>query len=220
MEFLTRGMRIVCSQSLSLCNGDKWNKTFTLSFPLLNCVMIWNNEIIPNIPLQLHKAWLERRAMMKAQEGALNNNNTQKLYYFNKRLSNLKLNTSSAANFQRKHKKFRAQQNEVIIDSDSSLQNLTQTTNLSTISNGSEYSTMYPITTPFDLTSSTVANTFDTTVVTPPTLNTTKYDKQTKKDRPNKSRRRQVIWGAWHPWSECSRSCGSGVMSQSRDCIR
>ena len=26
-------------------------------------------------------------------------------------------------------------------------------------------------------------------------------------------------WGKWSPWSSCSRSCGEGVMSQSRECM-
>lgn len=168
--------------------------------------------------MQLHKAWLERRAMMKAQDGA--HNNTEKLYYFNKLLTNQNLN-SSAPGFSilKKHKKFRAQQNEVIIGNDSSTGNITHSSTIAqtTISNASEYTTIYPITTPFELTSPAI-NLVDTTLVVPPTLNGTKHSKA-KKDR-SKSRRKQVIWAAWQPWSECSRSCGSGVMSQRRDCIR
>lgn len=155
--------------------------------------------------------------MIKAQDGA--HNNTRKLYYFNKLLSNLKLNSSqSGLNSQRKHKKFRANLNEVIIDNDSSIDNSTYTTiPQPTTSILSDYTTMYPITTPFQLTSPVTI----TALVTPSTYNGTKYDSfKPKKDKSIKSRRRQVIWGAWHPWSECSRTCGSGVMSQNRDCIR
>lgn len=158
--------------------------------------------------------------MMKAQDGA--HNNTRKLYYFNKLLSDLKFNSSQTGlNIQRKHKKFRAQQNEVIIDNDSSVDNFTYTTTTTiaqpTITIQSDYTTMYPITTPFQLTSPATV----TALVTPSTSNGTKHDNsKTKKDKSYKSRRKQVIWGAWHPWSECSRTCGSGVMSQNRDCIR
>lgn len=158
---------------------------------------------------------------MKAQEGA-HNNTTRKLYYYNKWLSNLKLNTSqSSTHMPRKHKKMRTQQNEVILDNDSSVDNFSNTTiTQPIISSLSDYTTMYPITTPFQL-AIPVTNTTDTTSVTEATLSVTKQDNlKPKKDKSIKSRRRHVIWGAWHPWSECSRTCGSGVMSQRRDCIR
>lgn len=29
----------------------------------------------------------------------------------------------------------------------------------------------------------------------------------------------KAAWGRWHPWTTCSRSCGGGVMSQSRVCL-
>lgn len=31
---------------------------------------------------------------------------------------------------------------------------------------------------------------------------------------------RTAIWGPWSTWSHCSRSCGGGVMSQSRQCLQ
>lgn len=161
--------------------------------------------------------------MMKAEDGP--HNNTRKLYYFNKLLSNLKLNSSqSGTNNPRKHKKFRVQQNEVILDNDSSVDNFTSsTTTIPTLSNVSDYTTMYPITTPFESTSPAIStdSTADKTLVTPTTTSSIKNDSlKRKKDKSIKARRKQVIWGAWHPWSECSRTCGSGVMSQRRDCIR
>lgn len=160
--------------------------------------------------------------MMKAQDGA--HNNTQKLYYFNKLLSNLKLNSSqSGTNIPRKYKKLRTQQNEVILDNDSTIDNFTYTTiTQSTLTTLSDYTTMYPITTPFQLATS-ATSTSNTVPVTEATHNitTTRQDNfKPKKDKSVKSRRKHVIWGAWHPWSECSRTCGSGVMSQRRDCIR
>lgn len=36
--------------------------------------------------------------------------------------------------------------------------------------------------------------------------------------RPN-SRIVKAAWGRWHPWTTCSRSCGGGVMSQTRECL-
>ncbi|KAJ6649911.1 A disintegrin and metalloproteinase with thrombospondin motifs 7, partial [Pseudolycoriella hygida] len=159
--------------------------------------------------IKLHKAWLERRAMMKAEDGA--HNSTRNLYYFNK----LKPNASqSAANIFRKHKKFRAQQNEVIIDNDTTT---LVTTTQSTILNLSESMTTNPATTPLQLTSP-FTNTTEIPLVY--TVASNVNATTPKKDKIIKSRRKQVIWGAWHPWSVCSRTCGSGVMSQQRDCIR
>lgn len=154
---------------------------------------------------------------MKAQEGA--QNNTRRLYYLNKFLSNLKLNSSqSAINLLRTHKKFRPHLNEVILENESA--NNTLTTSIEpTFTATSDYTTMYPITTPFQLTSSASNNTTAT-----PIMPSTQYVNGTGQDisRPKKvnKSRRKVVWGAWHPWSQCSRSCGSGVMSQRRDCIR
>lgn len=162
--------------------------------------------------------------MMKAQDGA-SNNNTQQLYYFNKFLTNLKPNSSQfGTNIQRKQKKFRSQQNEVIMDEQLTVNKSTYSTTIpSTLSNLSDYTTMYPVTTPFQLTSQLPAiNTDDMALVTTPTYYgiENNNNSKSKKDKSIKARRKHVIWGAWHPWSECSRSCGSGVMSQSRDCIR
>lgn len=168
----------------------------------------------------MHKAWLERRAMFKAQDGA--QNNTRKLYYFNKILSNPKLNSSQTSPnpFQRKHKKFRVQQNEVIIDNDSSADNFTTIAQPS-ITNPSDYTTIYPITTSIQLTSPVTKSPDLALVTQPSTFNGTKNNNlMPKKDKSIKPRRKLIIWGAWHPWSECSRTCGGGVMSQRRDCIR
>lgn len=33
------------------------------------------------------------------------------------------------------------------------------------------------------------------------------------------SRKSKGVWGQWQPWTQCSRSCGGGVMSQSRQCL-
>lgn len=172
--------------------------------------------------LQLHKAWLERRAAIKALEGP--NNSTRKLYYFNKLLANLKLNASQLqpnanGNSSRKQKKFRTHQNEVILDS--TVENFSHPTNPA-ISTLSDYTTSYPITTPLQLSSLGTYDS-DTSPVTPSTYDANvnrQNDFKQKKDKPGKSRRKQVIWSAWHQWSECSRTCGSGVMSQRRDWIR
>lgn len=29
----------------------------------------------------------------------------------------------------------------------------------------------------------------------------------------------KAVWGRWQPWTDCSRHCGGGVMSQSRPCL-
>lgn len=44
-------------------------------------------------------------------------------------------------------------------------------------------------------------------------MGTSKLPINLNKLRPN------AIWGKWQPWTECSRSCGGGVMSQSRQCL-
>lgn len=45
------------------------------------------------------------------------------------------------------------------------------------------------------------------------TMRISKMPINLNKVRPN------AIWGKWQPWTECSRSCGGGVMSQSRQCL-
>lgn len=42
---------------------------------------------------------------------------------------------------------------------------------------------------------------------------------QGRHTKPKTRRRSKAIWGRWQPWTECSRSCGGGVMSQSRQCM-
>lgn len=56
--------------------------------------------------------------------------------------------------------------------------------------------------------------------LTPPTFianisdhNAIGKPKSSAKNRPN------ALWGRWMHWTECSRSCGGGVMSQSRQCF-
>lgn len=37
--------------------------------------------------------------------------------------------------------------------------------------------------------------------------------------RPKARKLSNAIWGKWQKWTKCSRSCGGGVMSQSRQCL-
>lgn len=41
----------------------------------------------------------------------------------------------------------------------------------------------------------------------------------TRSDARTNRRIVKATWGRWHPWTICSRSCGGGVMSQSRVCL-
>lgn len=36
---------------------------------------------------------------------------------------------------------------------------------------------------------------------------------------PKNTQRSNAFWGRWQAWTSCSRSCGGGVMSQSRSCL-
>lgn len=38
-------------------------------------------------------------------------------------------------------------------------------------------------------------------------------------NRPKGRKLSNAIWGRWQKWTKCSRSCGGGVMSQSRHCL-
>lgn len=46
-----------------------------------------------------------------------------------------------------------------------------------------------------------------------PNINRTGLDSRTNR------RVAKAAWGRWHPWTTCSRSCGGGVMSQTRECL-
>lgn len=46
-----------------------------------------------------------------------------------------------------------------------------------------------------------------------PNMNRTRVDARTNR------RVAKAAWGRWHPWTICSRSCGGGVMSQTRECL-
>lgn len=46
-----------------------------------------------------------------------------------------------------------------------------------------------------------------------PNINGTRLDSRTNR------RVAKAAWGRWHRWTTCSRSCGGGVMSQSRECL-
>lgn len=47
----------------------------------------------------------------------------------------------------------------------------------------------------------------------PPSINRTRVVSRTIR------RMVKAAWGRWHPWTTCSRSCGGGVMSQTRECL-
>lgn len=49
------------------------------------------------------------------------------------------------------------------------------------------------------------------------TVNNSNRVQTVRKPKPRKLS--NAVWGRWQKWTKCSRSCGGGIMSQSRDCL-
>lgn len=75
-------------------------------------------------------------------------------------------------------------------------------------------------------TTTKTTTTTPTIITTTPKPSTTEhsitYNVTVENPKPSKPRARKLsnaAWGRWQKWTKCSRSCGGGVMSQSRHCL-
>lgn len=96
---------------------------------------------------------------------------------------------------------------------------ITTISKVSTENVATERSETLTLTSPNSDISSQVTESFSV----PPITTTSRSRKPVATDgrhtKPKIRRRSKAVWGRWQPWTECSRSCGGGVMSQSRQCL-
>lgn len=178
--------------------------------------------------MQLHKAWLEKRAAAKATT------NSEKTAYFrrvikfknkNEPLDNN--NISFVPDFESIQNRDNFLEKKYIendvLSSDEKIDFLTTTeyqTTESSIDNTSQTTEEFIPTTDIFLSSSTSGVT--TTTERSNEIITTTAPK--RKKRPYFRRQHLYVkktnnWGPWSGWNDCSRECGTGVKSQTRECF-
>lgn len=170
----------------------------------------------------MHTAWLERRAANKSLKSTNNSNVTNrriiKFQNFDKSKNEVII-TPDERNIYKIYKEIPEtyETTESIIKTTTStpMVSFTQTSPFSTSSSSPS------ITTPSSMEQQSMEQTTSITSNNVQPLSDKRSKLRTNNNNNNKTKYKKIIskWGQWTKWSHCSRVCGGGVKSQSRECL-